>query len=67
VEINFDENNAYITLSSYKMVCRFVEGRYPNYNSVIPQNNPNKLTLDRLALLNALRRVAVFLIRQAVL
>lgn len=60
VEINFDENNAYITLSSYKMVCRFVEGRYPNYNSVIPQNNPNRLTLDRLALLNALRRVAVF-------
>ncbi len=60
VEISFDENNAYITMSSYKMVCRFVEGRYPNYNSVIPQNNPNTLTLDRLALLNALRRVAVF-------
>ena len=60
VEITFDENNAYIAMSSYKMVCRFVEGRYPNYNSVIPQNNPNTLTLDRLALLNALKRVAVF-------
>lgn len=60
VDITFDENNAYIAMSSYKMVCRFVEGRYPNYNSVIPQNNPNTLTLDRLALLNALRRVAVF-------
>lgn len=60
VEIKFDENNAYITLSDYTMVCRFVEGRYPNYNSVIPKDNPNKVTLDRLSFLNALRRVAVF-------
>lgn len=60
VEIQFDENNAYITMESYQMVCRFVEGRYPNYNSVIPQNNPNTVTLDRLTLLNALKRVAVF-------
>ena len=60
VEIRFDENNAYITMTDYKMVCRFVEGRYPNYNSVIPQNNPNTLVLDRLTLLNALKRVAVF-------
>ncbi len=60
VEIKFDENNAYINMSSYKMICRFVEGRYPNYNSVIPQNNSNIFTLDRLTLLNALKRVAVF-------
>lgn len=60
VEVNFDENNAYITMGNYKMVCRFVEGRYPNYNSVIPQNNTNSLILDRLTLLNALKRVSVF-------
>ncbi len=60
VEIQFDENNAYIATESYQMVCRFVEGRYPNYNSVIPENNPNMVTLDRVALLNALKRVAVF-------
>ena len=60
VDINFDENNAYISLNNYKMVCRFVEGRYPNYNSVIPQNNTNSVTLDRLTLLNALKRVSVF-------
>ena len=47
-------------MESYQMVCRFVEGRYPNYNSVIPQNNPNMVTLGRLALLNALKRVSVF-------
>ncbi|MDH6355929.1 DNA polymerase-3 subunit beta [Dysgonomonas sp. PH5-45] len=60
VEIRFDENNAYIYMSGYTMTCRFVEGRYPNYNSVIPQNNPNKVVLDRLAFLNALKRVSVF-------
>lgn len=60
VEIKFDENNAYIKMSSYTMTCRFIEGRYPNYNSVIPQNNPNKVTLDRQAFLNALKRVSVF-------
>lgn len=60
VELRFDENNAYIKMSSYTMTCRFIEGRYPNYNSVIPQNNPNKVVLDRLAFLNALKRVSVF-------
>lgn len=60
VEIKFDENNAYIKMSSYTMTCRFIEGRYPNYNSVIPQNNTNKVVLDRLAFLNALKRVSVF-------
>lgn len=60
VEIRFDENNAYIKMASYTMTCRFIEGRYPNYNSVIPQNNTNKVNLDRLAFLNALKRVSVF-------
>jgi len=60
VEIKFDENNAYIKMSSYTMTCRFIEGRYPNYNSVIPQNNPNKVILDRLSFFNALKRVSVF-------
>lgn len=60
VEIKFDENNAYIKMASYTMTCRFIEGRYPNYNSVIPQNNTNKVVLDRQAFLNALKRVSVF-------
>lgn len=60
VEIKFDENNAHIKMSGYTMTCRFIEGRYPNYNSVIPQNNTNKIILDRLAFLNAIKRVSVF-------
>ncbi|NDW18883.1 DNA polymerase III subunit beta [Dysgonomonas sp. 216] len=60
VEIKFDSNNAYIKMASYTMTCRFIEGRYPNYNSVIPQDNPNKVLLDRQSFLNALKRVSVF-------
>lgn len=60
VEIKFDENNAYIQMANYTMICRFVEGRYPNYNSVIPKDNPNVVSLDRLTFLAALKRVAVF-------
>jgi DNA polymerase-3 subunit beta len=42
------------------MVCRLVEGAYPNYNSVIPVNNPNQMTIDRLDFYNSLKRVAPF-------
>lgn len=60
VVIEFDERNAVFTLERYRMVCRLIEGRYPNYNSVIPQNNPHKITVDRAQLLGALRRVSIF-------
>lgn len=60
VTIEFDERNAVFTLEDYRMVCRLIEGRYPNYNSVIPQNNPYKVTVDRQSLIGALRRVSIF-------
>ena len=60
VTIRFDERNAQITYSDGEIICRLIEGRYPNYNSVIPQSNPNTLTVDRLGLLAALRRVQPF-------
>ena len=60
VSIKFDDNNAYINCANFEMVCRLIEGRYPNYNSVIPQENPFKVTIDRISFLNALKRVSVF-------
>lgn len=60
IKIKFDDNSAHISSSNFKMVCRLIEGRYPNYNSVIPQENPYKITVDRISLLNALKRVSVF-------
>lgn len=58
--IRFDDRNAEITFNEGSLVCRLIEGRYPNYNSVIPQNNPNRMTIDRKVLIGALRRVLPF-------
>lgn len=58
--VRFDAGNACITFANYTMFCRLIEGRYPNYNSVIPKENPFKLSVDRLLLLNAIKRVSVF-------
>ena len=58
--IRFDDRNAEIQLTDYVITCRLIEGRYPNYNSVIPTDNPFRVTVDRLAFISALRRVSVF-------
>jgi len=58
--IKTNSRNAVVTVSNYTIICRLIEGRYPNYNSVIPKNNPNKATINRPALLAALRRVLIF-------
>ena len=60
VIIRFDDRNAEITFGDTVLLCRLIEGRYPNYNSVIPQDNPNQLTIDRKVLIGALRRVLPF-------
>ncbi len=60
VEISFDKKNIIFKLSEYLMICRQIEARFPNYNGVIPQNNPFKLIVDRVVMLNALKRVSVF-------
>ena len=60
IQISFDSRNASFITENYLMVCRLIEGRYPNYNSVIPQNNPHQATIDRSSLISALRRVSVF-------
>lgn len=60
VKLAFDDKNAFFSLTGFKVVCRLVEGNYPAYNSVIPMNNPNKLTVDRVEFYNTLKRVSVF-------
>jgi DNA polymerase III subunit beta len=60
VMLEFDDKNAIISFKTFVMICRLVEGKYPSYNSVIPTENPNKVTIDRLDLYNSLRRVSVF-------
>ena len=60
ITISFDDRQAIVSTENYTLQCRLIEGRYPNYNSVIPQNNPNIVLVDRNTLVNALKRVTPF-------
>ncbi|MCK5538440.1 MAG: DNA polymerase III subunit beta [Bacteroidales bacterium] len=60
MHIEFDKNNAIFTFDNFTLVARLIEGEYPNYESVIPQNNDRILIIDRVELYNSLRRVSVF-------
>lgn len=60
VLVEFNKTNASFVFGDYTLVCRLIEGRYPNYETVIPKNNPNQLVIDRQTFLSAIRRVAVF-------
>lgn len=59
IEMAFDSKNAVFKLKNHTLVCRLIEGNYPNYNAVIPANNPNKVLIDRIELINGIKRVAV--------
>lgn len=59
VKVTFDMKNAYFEFDGNMLICRLQEGTYPAYRSVIPKNNTNKLVINRVSLLNAVKRVAV--------
>lgn len=67
VVMSFGQRGATFTSEGYTLTCRLVEGRYPNYRSVIPKDNPNVVTLNRTALISVLRRLLVFANPSAVL
>lgn len=58
--IDYNESNAKFTFGNITLVCRLIDGKYPNYNAVIPTDNPNKLTIDRVNFLNSIKRVSIF-------
>jgi len=60
VLIEYNDTNAVFTFGTIKLICRLIEGKYPNYQAVIPANNPNKLIVDRLLFLNSIKRVSIF-------
>ncbi|MEG1622216.1 MAG: DNA polymerase III subunit beta [Alistipes sp.] len=59
IQVGLDPKNVMFTLKNHTLICRLVEGNYPNYNAVIPANNPNKVLADRIELVNGIKRVAV--------
>ena len=60
VVMEYNETNAMILFEDISLICRLIDGKYPNYEAVIPSQNPFKLVVNRKNLLNALRRVAIF-------
>lgn len=60
VSLEYNATNAFFKFGNISLICRLIDERYPDYEAVIPQVNPNKLTIDRLALLNSLRRVVIY-------
>ncbi|TDY11304.1 DNA polymerase III subunit beta [Meridianimaribacter flavus] len=60
VKIEYNDSNAKFTFENSELVCRLIDGKYPNYEAVIPKENPNKLSIDRTQFLNSVKRVSIF-------
>ena len=60
VDIQYNESNANFTFDNISLTCRLIDGKYPNYEAVIPKANPNKLTVDRQSFLNSIKGVSIF-------
>jgi DNA polymerase-3 subunit beta len=60
VTIEYNDANAKFTFENTVLICRLIDGKYPNYEAVIPKENPNKLTVDRASFLNSVKRVSIF-------
>lgn len=60
VKIEYNATNASFAFESVNLVCRLIDGKYPNYEAVIPKQNPNKLTIERTPFINSIKRVALY-------
>ena len=60
VTIAYNDSNAKFSFGNSILICRLIDGKYPNYEAVIPKENPNQLTIGRNQFLNSVRRVSIF-------
>lgn len=60
VKLEYNDSNAVFTFNDTVLICRLIDGKYPNYEAVIPKENPNVLTIDRLQFLSSIKRVSIF-------
>ena len=60
VSIEYNDSNAMFSFDNYTLICRLIDGKYPNYEAVIPKENPNKLIIARTQFLSSVRRVAIY-------
>jgi len=60
VNLEFNDTNALFTFNNITIICRLIDGKYPNYDAVIPKENPNKLTINTSDLLSSIKRVSIY-------
>lgn len=60
IKFEYNDANAFFKFSNIELVCRLIDGKYPNYDAVIPKENPNQLSIDRVAFLNSIKRISIF-------
>ena len=58
--IEYNDSNAIFNFNNIRLTCRLVDGKYPNYEAVIPIENPNVMKINRLDFLNSVRRISIF-------
>jgi DNA polymerase-3 subunit beta len=58
--VEFNTSNAFFSFDNIRMVCRLIDERYPDYENVIPVQNPNKLVIDRYDLLSSIKRISIY-------
>ncbi|MFT5164811.1 MAG: DNA polymerase-3 subunit beta [Saprospiraceae bacterium] len=60
VTLSFNKSNAFFSFNNVKLICRLIDAKYPDYNAVIPVDNPHLLTSSRTDLMNSLKRIAIY-------
>ncbi len=60
VKLEYNTINAFFEFDNFSLICRLIDGKYPNYDAVIPKENPNKMIVDRISFLNSIKRVSIF-------
>ena len=60
VTVAYNDSNAKFSFENTELICRLIDGKYPNYEAVIPKENPNKLVIQRGQFLSSVRRVSIF-------
>ena len=60
VTVNYNNSNVQFSFDDTLIICRLIDGKYPNYEAVIPKENPNIMSINRVQLLNTVKRVSIF-------
>ena len=60
VKLDFNDTNALFSFENNTIICRLIDGKYPNYDAVIPKENPNKLTIETSLLLSSIKRISIY-------